>query len=208
MSAPVSFIECVSKMAYTRVLSCVMLALISSIIASIQLNHAIIDIQENYKRRRLNLSRLLSTTTSTFTRVKRLRCRRESKERRFWTRPGRTSAWWNNFADQVVIPEEWKENFRMSRDSLYNLAEELRPYIQEKATNMRSPVGVVKQVACGDLTTWTLTLDNKALKQRLQAQIDSACAFGVWHRFMRLRAFSCGRVKTLRKRWSFSCGRR
>ena len=28
MSAPVSFIECVSKMAYTRVLSCVMLALI------------------------------------------------------------------------------------------------------------------------------------------------------------------------------------
>ena len=119
MSAPVSFIECVSKMAYTRVLSCVMLALISSIIASIQLNHAIIDIQENYKRRRLNLSRLLSTTTSTFTWVKRLRCRRESKERRFWTRPGRTSAWCNNFADQVVIPEEWKENFRMSRDSLY-----------------------------------------------------------------------------------------
>ena len=96
----------------TRVLSCVMLALILSIIASIQLNHEIIDIQENYKRRRLNLSRLLSTTTSTFTRVKRLRCRRESKERRFWTRPGRTSAWWNNFADQVVIPEEWKENFR------------------------------------------------------------------------------------------------
>ena len=46
-----------------------MLALISSIIASIQLNLAIIDIQENYKRR-LNLSRLLSTTTSTFTRVK------------------------------------------------------------------------------------------------------------------------------------------
>ena len=124
MSAPVSFIECLSKMAYTRVLSCVMLALISSIIASIQLNHAIIDIQENYTRRRLNLSRLLSTTTSTFTRVKRLRCRRESKERRFGTRPGRTR--WNNFADQVVIPEEWKENFRMSRDSLYNLAEELR----------------------------------------------------------------------------------
>ena len=114
MSAPVSFMECVSKMAYTRVLSCVMLALISSIIESIQLNHAIIDIHENYKRRRLNLSRLLSTTTSTFTRVKRLRCRRESKERRFWTSPGRTSAWWNNFADQVVIPEEWKENFRMS----------------------------------------------------------------------------------------------
>ena len=69
MSAPVSFIECVSKMAYTRVLSCVMLALIPSIITSIQLNLAIIYRQENYKRRRLILSRLLSTTTSTFTRV-------------------------------------------------------------------------------------------------------------------------------------------
>ena len=114
---------------------------------AIQLNLAIIDIQEKYKRRRLNLSRLLSTTTSTFTRVKYLnRCRREIKERRFWTRPGRTSAWWNHFADQVVIPEEWKENFRMSRDSLYNLAEYLRLYIQGKATNRRSPVGVVKQI--------------------------------------------------------------
>ena len=30
----------------------------------------------------------------------------------------------------MVIPEEWKDNFRMSRDSLYNLAEELRPYIR------------------------------------------------------------------------------
>ena len=48
MSAPVSFIECVSKMAYTRVLSCVMLALISSIIASIQLNLAIIDTNRIY----------------------------------------------------------------------------------------------------------------------------------------------------------------
>ena len=91
------------------------------------MNHAIIDIQENFKRRRLNLSRLLATTTSTFTRVKRFRCRRESKERRFWTRPGSSSAWWNNFADQVVIPEEWKENFGMSGDSLFYLAEELRP---------------------------------------------------------------------------------
>ena len=118
--------------AYTRVLSCVMLALISSIIASIQLNHAIIDIHENYKRRRLNLSRLLSKTTSTFTRVKRLRCRRESKERGFWTRPGRTSF---------------------------------------------------------------ITFFFRFLASRLR-------------HFMRLRAFSCGRVKTLRKRWSFSCGRR
>ena len=96
MSAPVSFIECVSKMAYTRVLSCVMLALISSIIASIQLNLAIIDIQERLASRLRHFSSLSFTTN-----------------------------------------------------------------------------------ARGDLRTWTLTLDNKALKQRLQAQIDSACAFGL-----------------------------
>ena len=130
MSAPVSFIECVSKMAYTRVLSCVMLALISSIIASIQLNHAIIDIPENYKRRRLNLSRLLSTTTSTFTRVVCL--------------------------SFIIF------FFRFLASRLRHISS------LSITTNAR-----------GDLTTWTLTLDNKALKQRLQAQIDSACAFGV-----------------------------
>ena len=93
-----------------------MLALISSIIASIQLNHAIIDIQENYKRRRLNLSALVLSL--------------------FF--------------------------FRF-------LASRLRHFSSLSITTN----------ARGDLTTWTLTLDNKALKQRLQAQIDSACAFGV-----------------------------
>ena len=48
MSAPVTFIECVSKLAYTRVFSYVMFARISSIIASIQLNLAIIDANRIY----------------------------------------------------------------------------------------------------------------------------------------------------------------
>ncbi len=43
---------------------------------------------------------------------------------------------------------EWKENFRMSKDSLVALSEELRPHIEGKTTNMRSPVGVLKKVAC------------------------------------------------------------
>ena len=45
-----------------------------------------------------------------------------------WTKlPGRTSAWWDNFVHEVVIPEEWLENLRMSRRSLLNLSELLRP---------------------------------------------------------------------------------
>ena len=52
------------------------------------------------------------------------------KRRRFWVRPGRTSEWWDKFVAGVVVEEEWKENFRMSRASLMSLAERLRPHIE------------------------------------------------------------------------------
>ena len=54
---------------------------------------------------------------------------RLARARRFWIRPRRKSAWWDNFVSQTVIPEEWKENFRMSQLSLLKLSEELRPYV-------------------------------------------------------------------------------
>ena len=38
---------------------------------------------------------------------------RLARATRFWIGPGRTSAWWDNFVSQTVVPEEWKENFRM-----------------------------------------------------------------------------------------------
>ena len=72
---------------------------------------------------------------------------RAPAKRRFWTRPGRTSAWWDNFASQNIVPEEWKENFRRSRDTFLILCEERRPFIQKQATNMRLPVDVERQVA-------------------------------------------------------------
>ena len=70
------------------------------------------------------------------------------KKRRFWTRPGRTSAWWANFVNEVVVPEEWRESFRMTRRNLLKLSELLRPHIEGKTTKMRSPVDVTKKVAC------------------------------------------------------------
>ena len=91
------------------------------------------------------MTRLLVFTSSN-TRVKRLR--KKSKWRRFWIKPGRTSAWWDNFISGEVLLSEWKDNFRMSKRSLYKLSEELRPYIQGKSTIMREPVDVIKQVAC------------------------------------------------------------
>lgn len=46
-----------------------------------------------------------------------------------------------------MLAEEWKENFRMSKDNFYKLCGELRPFIERKVTNMRLPVSVETQVA-------------------------------------------------------------
>ena len=65
---------------------------------------------------------------------------RHRQRRWFWVRPGRTAVWWENFENEVVVPEEWRENFRMSRSLLLSLSELLRPYIEGEMTVMRSPV--------------------------------------------------------------------
>ena len=46
---------------------------------------------------------------------------KKRRPRRFWERPGRVGTWWYNFINNVVVPEEWVENFRMSKDSMYRL---------------------------------------------------------------------------------------
>ena len=50
--------------------------------------------------------------------------------------------------NEVVVAEEWRENFRMSRRNLLKLSELLRPHIGGKTTRMRCPVDVTKKVAC------------------------------------------------------------
>ena len=73
---------------------------------------------------------------------------RPYRKRRFWVRPGRTSVWWDTFVNEVMIAEEWRENFRMSRSSLLSLSELLHPYIEGEETVMRAPIDVVEKVAC------------------------------------------------------------
>lgn len=68
----------------------------------------------------------------------------------------------------MVLPEEWHENFRMSRSSLLSLLELLRPSIEGQTTVMRSPVSVQKKVA--------LTLYYLADEGRLR---KTANAFGL-----------------------------
>ena len=75
----------------------------------------------------------------------RRRLQKKKRPRRFWIRPGRTSAWWDNFESNSMLQEEWKEDFRMSWSSLVKLSEILRPYIEGKSTRMGKPVSVMRK---------------------------------------------------------------
>ena len=46
-----------------------------------------------------------------------------------------------------MLEEEWKENFRMSRVSFFNLASLLCPHVEGQVTVMREPVAVETQLA-------------------------------------------------------------
>ena len=87
------------------------LSVISSLIAYLELSMALVHMTIVRQRIRNNFRQSL---TSKDTR-KATRRSQPYKQRRFWTRPGRTSAWWDNFVNEVVVAEEWRENFRMSR---------------------------------------------------------------------------------------------
>ncbi|KAK0146967.1 putative nuclease HARBI1 [Merluccius polli] len=81
---------------------------------------------------------------------------------------GCIQGWWDNFVNGVVVDEEWRENFRMSKTSLVALSEELRPYIQRQTTAMRAPIETIKRVA---LTLYYLSDEGRLRK--------TANAFGV-----------------------------
>ena len=69
------------------------------------------------------------------------------KKRKYWVRPGRTLLWWENFVNNIVVAEEWRENFQMSKENFMKLFDKVRPFLLKQSTNMRSPISVEKQVA-------------------------------------------------------------
>ena len=50
---------------------------------------------------------------------------RKSKITKYQIRPGRSDEWWNGFVKDEVWPDEWKHNFRMSRESFYFFCDKL-----------------------------------------------------------------------------------
>ena len=45
--------------------------------------------------------------------------------RKYQIQPGRSDEWWNGFVKDEVWPDEWKHNFRMSRESFYFFCDKL-----------------------------------------------------------------------------------
>ena len=72
--------------------------------------------------------------------------KRKSAVRKYWVRPGKDRYWWENFASRKVVEEEWRENFRMSRETFQILCAELHPYIFKNDTRFRNAVPVDKQI--------------------------------------------------------------
>ena len=68
--------------------------------------------------------------------------KRNNVPRRFWKRPGRCAGWWNNMLSGLALPEEWRENIRMSEQTFKKLCTLLCPYIEKETTRFRVPVSV------------------------------------------------------------------
>ena len=75
----------------------VLLSVISSLIAYLELSMALVHMNIVRQRIRNNFRQsLMSKDTRKATRRS-----QPYKQRRFWTRPGRTSAWWDNFVNEL-----------------------------------------------------------------------------------------------------------
>ena len=66
--------------------------------------------------------------------ISRVKKKCERKKGEYWIRPGHTKQWWLQFLNNEVVTDEWKENFRMSKQSFLALREELHQYISKTAT--------------------------------------------------------------------------
>ncbi|KAJ7338348.1 hypothetical protein JRQ81_011339 [Phrynocephalus forsythii] len=70
------------------------------------------------------------------------------RQKIFWCYPGR-SQWFHDTVLQLWDDRQWLENFRMTRRTLFGVADKLRPYLMRRDTVMRSAVPVEERVAIG-----------------------------------------------------------
>ena len=102
-----------------RQIASVFLGIISSLLACMQLNVALLNAEISYARRRRDICKLLTLSTAQNGWQKQLRrAGKQCSPRRFWVRPGRTSAWWANFS---VNPNTWTGEFDLNTLWSHNL---------------------------------------------------------------------------------------
>lgn len=119
---------CVSHADRVRIQDGVHSCIELSVVSAFWSNITILNFQVSYMLNSYEVVMLYDNNNISF--KKRLEFKRVNipKWRRLWIRPGHASTPWDNVSAQVVTPEEWKDNFRMSRDPLIWLAEELKTY--------------------------------------------------------------------------------
>ncbi|XP_042310079.1 uncharacterized protein LOC121923591 [Sceloporus undulatus] len=74
--------------------------------------------------------------------------------RRWWVSPATCLNWWENFMHETTDDAKWIEQFRMSRGTLFEIAEVLRPKLERQRTIMREAISVEKRVA---IVVWWLS---------------------------------------------------
>ena len=100
--------------------------------------HRILNAMIAYTMQRKRLLNLLVTGGSKRIPKKKPNC----KPRQYWIRPERTNMWWLGFYQNRIAPSEWKENFRMIRESFLVLCTELNDHIIKSSTRIRTDVSV------------------------------------------------------------------
>ena len=108
-----------------------------------QMNSFLLQVTGSYYLAKRRLKNILIASSNC--RVRKLK--KAKVARRFWIRPGRCGVWWSNFQSRITHLEEWKEIFRMSKQTFDVLCHQLRPFISKTFTQMRAPVSVEAQVA-------------------------------------------------------------
>jgi hypothetical protein len=93
------------------------------------------------------LAYFMASTTTSSRREKYNRLRRLCRQKRSkWVKSGRTESWWMNMITGIAQVDEWKRNFRMTREEFRKLCEELRPHISPGKTPNYLALSVEKKV--------------------------------------------------------------
>lgn len=101
---------------------------------------------ERRKRRILAQRMVVNANTLFFKRL--LKTRHTGKPRSIWSKY-RTSCWWTDVVQKTFNDRDWINNFRVDRDTFYQICDMVRENLKPKPTKLkpREPISVEKRVA-------------------------------------------------------------